>query len=241
VLVDLDTGGIFYDWEKQFSQQLIRVDKSTGNITISDYDGNATNGITGKLLLPDKSTLLVQMDNRAVRALYRTKDEFSVQVLKAAAQYTISVDPNNVSTGQYYIGGTVAGIGSPWRIYFPKGDTGRKVTVGQVNYDSNADTFVHSLVGQDFQVRSRSDDVTLNLPSIDLTEVDPSATAIDVSNGFGARGIKGASVAVRVLWNPNSMLLTNDSPTNITHLEQWARGWRKTTNETYMQRGDTNR
>jgi len=61
---------------------------------------------------------------------------------------------------------------------------------------------------------------------------------VDFANGIGARNIKGASVAVRVLWNPDMFRLTDDPVANMTKLEQWGRGWRKTTNETYMQRGE---
>ncbi len=238
VLVDLETGGVFCEYNPSFpTQRLIRVDKSNGIVTVEDMDGQKSNGITGALLLPDGTIATVQMDNRAVRALYMTRQEYSVQILKAASQYTYSASAVNLSPGQFYIGGTVSGIGVPWRIYFPVSDNGRKVTVGSVAYLSNADGFSHSMVGQDFAIKQRSDP-TLNLPSIDLTDVDGSATGVDFSNGIGAKGIKGASIAVRVLWNPDFFNLTNDSATNMSRLERWGRSWRRTTNETYMQRGD---
>jgi type II secretory pathway pseudopilin PulG len=241
VLMDLDTGGVFCEVNTaNTTQQLITVDKSTGVITINDLDGDPTNGITGELLLPDGSTLNVQMDNRAVRALYMANQEYSVQVLKAAAQYVVSSSAANLSTGQFYIGGTVPGVGQPWRIYFPQSDNGRKVTVGEVTYLSNADAFQHDLLAQDFLVKSRPDP-TLNLPSIDLTDVDPNATAVSFQNGIGARGIKGASVAVRVLWNPTTFRLTPDSATNMTHLSQWQQSTRISTNETFLQKEDINR
>ncbi len=238
VLVDLATGGVYYEYNPLFpTQKLIRVDKSTGVVSIEDKDGTNSNGITGVLLLPDGSVTDVQMDNRAVRALYMARQEYSVQVLKAASQYTVAPTAANLSSGQFYMGGTVSGIGQPWRIYFPQSDNGRKVTIGEVGYRSTADNFRHSLVGQDFIIKNRPDP-TLSLPSIDLTDVDSAATSIDFNNGIGARNIKGASVAVKVLWNPDSFTLTNDPLVNMSHLEQWGRGWRKTTNETYLQRGE---
>ena len=209
-------------------------------VTINDLDGDATNGITGELLLPDGTTTTIQMDNRAVRALYMVNQEYSVQVLKAASQYTISTSPVNLSPGQFYIGGTQAGIGQPYRIYFPQGDNGRKVTVGEVTYLRSTDTYSHDLLGQDFLV-STGVDPTLSLPFIDLTSVDSAATQVNFQNGIGARGIKGASVAVRVLWNPTSFHLTGNSSLNINSLTNWQQSYRKSINETFLQQEDNNR
>jgi hypothetical protein len=241
VLVDLDTGGVYCEINTNItSQQLITVNKSTGVVTISDLDGDSTNGITGELLLPDGTTTNVQMDNRAVRALYMVNQEYSVQVLKAAAQYTVSPSPINLSPGQFYIGGTVSGVGLPYRIYFPQGDNGRKVTVGEVTYLRSTDNYSHDLLGQDFLVTTGADP-TLSLPFIDLTKVDSAATQVNFQNGIGARGVKGASVAVRVLWNPTSFHLTGSSSSNITALTNWQQSYRKSINETFLQLEDNNR
>lgn len=241
VLLDLDTGGVYCEVNtSNTSQQLITVNKSTGVVTINDLDGDATNGITGELLLPDGTTTNVQMDNRAVRALYMVNQEYSVQVLKAAAQYTIAASPVNLSPGQFYIGGTVSGVGLPYRIYFPQGDNGRKVTVGQVTYLRSTDAYSHELIGQDFLITTGADP-TLSLPFIDLTRVDSVATQVNFQNGIGARGVKGASVAVRVLWNPASFHLTGSSPSNITALTNWQQSYRKSINETFLQQEDNNR
>jgi len=237
VLVDLATGGVFYENNPNFpSQRLITVDKSSGIVTINNADtgGTPPPGITGYLLLPDNSTAAVQMDNRAVRALYMANQEFSVQVLKAASQYSVSASSAGLSSDQFYVGNGL--IGQPYRIYFPAADDGRKVTVGEVTYDRSTDTYIHSLVGQDFIIKYRNDP-SLNLPSIDLTDVDPNAISVDFTNGIGVRNIKGASVAVQVLWNPETFHLLSDSGTNMTNLNAWGRGWRRSTNETYMQRG----
>jgi len=243
VLVDLETGGVFCEVNTTNpTQQLITVNKSTGVVNIADLDNDASNGITGELLLPDGTLKVVQMDNRAVRALYMANLEYSVQVLKSAAQYSVSATAANLSPGQFYIGGTVSGVGQPWRIYFPRSDNGRKVTVGEVTYFRNpsVDTYVHDLLGQDFIIRTRPDP-TLNLPSIDLTDVDSDAVGVSFQNGIGARGIKGASVAVRVLWNPSTFHLTGDSATNLNNLNLWGQNWRISTNETFLQKEDNNR
>jgi hypothetical protein len=230
---------VFYEYNPSTNQNLITVNKSTGVVTIADMDNDPTNGITGLLLLPDGTTTTIQMDNRAVRALYMANNEYSVQVLKAASQYTISTTPVNLSAGQFYIGGTLVAQGSPWRIYFPQSDHGRKVTVGEVTYTRSTDGFVHDMIGQDFLVKAP--DPVLGLPYIDLTDVDPNATAVNFNNGFGARNIKGMSVAVRVLWNPTIFHLTGNTQSNMTSLSNWGQSWRKTTNETFLQKEDNNR
>ena len=241
VLMDMETGGVYCEVNTaDRSQQLITVNKTTGVVSINDLDGDASNGITGELLMPDGSTVNVQMDNRAVRALYMVNQEYSVQVLKAASQYTISPTAASLSVGQFYVGGTVSGAGQSTRIYFSNSDNGRKVTVGELTYASSVDNQVHSFVGQDFLIK-KGGDPSLNLPYIDLTDVDPYATAVNFKNGIGVRGVKGASVAVRVLWNPTTFRLTPDSATNLSHLNQWAQNWRKTTNETFLQKQDVNR
>ena len=56
--------------------------------------------------------------------------------------------------------------------------------------------------------------------------------------GFAVRRVKGASVAIRVLWNPSFFSLTGDSATNMQNLERWGRDWRRTTVETFLQRGE---
>ncbi len=244
VLMDMATGGVYFEnVPGDPNTHLITVDKSTGIVTItSDPNGN-TGGISEWLLLPDGSPPAnVQIDNRAVRALYMTKQEYSVQVLKAASQYTVSPTALNLTTGQFYIGGTTLNVGGPTRIFFPLADNGRKVTVGEVAYTSNADGFVHHLFAQDFLVSNQISDPTLpGLPFIDIGSVDGTAIGVSFTNGFGARGIKGASVAVRVLWNPTAFSLTSDSPTNLQRLNQWESNYRRSTNETFLQKEDINR
>jgi hypothetical protein len=239
VLMDMDTGGVFCEVNTANpSQNLITIDKSSGVVTFHDLDNDSTNGITGELLLPDGSTVNVALDNRAVRALYMVNQEFSVQVLKAAAQYTMSASPINLSVGQFYIGGTQAGVGQTNRIYFPNSDNGQKVTIGEVTY---VDSFgaSHDVMGQDFLI-SAGTDATIALPYIDLGK-DLGAASISFANGYGARNIKGASVTVRVLWNPTTFFLTGNSPQNLSSLNRWGQAWRKANNETFLQKEDNNR
>ena len=204
VLMDMATGGVYFESQPTDpAVPLITVNKSTGVVTITSDPQGTTGGISEWLLLPDGSQANVQMDNRAVRALYMTKQEYSVQVLKASSQYSAAPSPLNLTTGQFFIGQSDGINGNPGEIYFPQSDNGRKVTVGEVAYTSSADGFIHHLFAQDFLIQNHSNDPLG--PSIRLIDVDGTANGIDFTNGFGARGIKGASVAVRVLWNPHRL------------------------------------
>ncbi len=242
VLVDLDTGGVVMERlpsdnrpPSQATSPLIQVNKSTGVITFNDSDNNANNGTTGKLLLPDGTVRDVQLENRALRALYRARNEFAVQVLKAPSQYTEAPDSTNLGIGQFYVGGN--GGSSPTRLYFPPSDAGRKVTIGEINY-LRSDGSLRQMFGQDFIIRRAGALDNVGLPYIDLAEADANAAQFNFGTGTAARSVKGSSVAVRVLWNPDSFSLTNDQAANIAKLDAWGRGWRRSVNETYIERGE---
>ena len=81
------------------------------------------------------------------------------------------------------------------------------------------------------------------LPCADITTVDSQAVSLDVnvdtrSYGYAVSNVKGSSVAVRALWNPEFFQLGTNSATNIQSVDKWARGWRKALNETYLEQGD---
>jgi len=243
VVLDVDTGGIVM--ERQPSAQkppepatspLITVNKSNGVVTFHDADDDASNGTTGKILLPDKSIQTVPLENRALRAMYRTKGEFAVQVLKAASRYTVSAT-SQVGIGQYYVGGS-NGNGVATRLYFPIMDAGRKVTIGEVNYTTASST--QQILGQDFVIRFRQGD-PLGLPSVDISESDVAATGFSFATGAAVKDVRGASVAVRVSWNPDQFFLTSDTIENMRRLEKWAQSWRHSTNETFLDRSEVAR
>jgi hypothetical protein len=241
VLVDLTTGGVIM--ERLPSDRLspapavsplITVNKSAGVVTFRNVMPGST-ATYGKLRLPDGSIEDVPLEGRALRALYRTKNEFSAQVLKAASSYNLAATPS-VGVGQYYVGGSGAG-GAATRLYFPRTDIGRKVTVGEINYFRNGEGLPRQIIGQDFVLRVRPGD-PLGLPSADLQDVDPQAIGFSANSGAVVRSVKGASVAVRVLWNPDKFFLTGDSIENLRRLERWGQSYRRTTNETYLERGE---
>ncbi|MEZ0327683.1 MAG: hypothetical protein ACAH95_17440 [Fimbriimonas sp.] len=233
VIIDKETGGVVMERlpsdaspPNPAADPLIVVSKGSGVITFRDADSNITNGTQGKLLLADGTVMDVALENRALRAMYRVRNEFSVQVLKAAARYTLSSD-GPPTVGQYAFGS------APTRIYFPRMDAGRKVNLGEINYYAGSDP--RQIFGQDLIIRFQQGD---NLPSVDIQEVDSGATAFNFTSGAAIRGVKGASVAVRVLWNPDFFFLTSIGTENMSRLNKWGQGYRRSTNETFLERGE---
>jgi type II secretory pathway pseudopilin PulG len=247
ILVDLATGGVIAERSLRRTSGgeptvLVRIDKTQGLITFTDADGNGSNGLTLELVSPGSTTSVdVSGDGRAVRALFMVRNEWAVQVQKAASDYRVVGRVPGPST--YYVGGTVTGIGGlRTRLYFPPSDVGRKVTIGQLFYewDDGDVTRVGALYGQDFVIQYRTPDtVRPSLPSIDITDVVPEARSLSFDSGFVARSVKGGSMSVRVFQNPEKFRLGPNPDTNIRALEQWGRNWRRSSVETFVQRGDT--
>jgi hypothetical protein len=91
------------------------------------------------------------------------------------------------------------------------------------------------LDGQDFQIEFPTVPDGVGLPCIDVASVDPAASALNNNYGVVARGIKGASLTVQVLWNPSTFNLTTNGATNIGLLDTWGQSWRRATNQTYLE------
>ncbi len=236
ILQDLDTGGIFLFAERTKDPNLssYTVNKSIGLITLLDHDGDPTNGVQMMLIPPDSPTPVeVTVTNRNLRALYMGKGDWAVQVLKPSARYRQTL--NGPVRGQFYIGGSGT-WGVNGRVYFPPMDAGRVVTLGQVYY-VNAGGATVGPIPVTGTIGSTPADPS-GFPYVQVSDFLPDFVGFDY-NTYGAAvlGVKGASVAVRVLWNPDSWHLTSDSPTNLSNLNKWMQGWRRSTVETYLQRG----
>jgi len=240
VLMDLDTGGVYYERDPANDADYsgtpwIYLNKSSGVVTMVDVD--PADGTQAYLLMPDGTTRKVTVDSRAVRALYRTRNEMAVQVFKAASSYDVSDSPVFLATGHYYVGGTGAG-GSSTRIYFPVADAGQSVTFGILNYRTSGGQ-LRQLLDQQFVIRTQTGEID---PFIDVASVDPQATTLDQSAyGYAARNVKGSSISVRTLWNPDTFHLGNNAANNLRLLDTWGRGWRRSTNETFLEQGEMTR
>lgn len=240
LILDLDTGGIY-------SKNSFVVDYSGGMVTFKDSDGNPANGVQVGLVYPgDVAPTLVTANGRNVRCLYSAVGEYSVQVSKAASTYRASYgNPGSAEfyaggSGAYYTGVNLAPGESLTRIYFPPMDAGKKVTIGEIFYNTSGGGEPSVLRNQDFLIRNSPPDAAVGLPYLDLRDVADNAVSINYARyGYGVRNVRGASVSVRVLWNPATFALSNDEAVNLDRIEIWGRNWRRVQTDSYMTKGDS--
>jgi hypothetical protein len=241
-LVDLDTGGYYLEESATRNRRLIQVDKSLGLVTFTDADDNPVNGLTAELVLPGASAPIdVDISRRAVRALYQGNNEWAVQVLKAPSSYALTYD--RPTTAKFYVGGSRAfygtaplGAEAATRIYFPQSDLGRKVVIDEIWYRDSNNT-LRQISSANFVIRPPRPG--LDLPCIDITEVAGDAVSFDFAEyGYAVRGVRGASVLVRTMWNGSRLNLTDSPAENVQRLERYGQGWRTQSTETFLQRED---
>lgn len=240
VVLDMTTGFPLQEFSKD-GKPYLTVDKSRGSVTLLDSTpGDAAQTVqliglpTGPNPTDEKRTYDVSPFNRTFRVLYRARNEWAVQLLKGASQYT-AVNSFTVGAGQYYIGG--ASGTSPTRVYFPASDARLKVTVDSISY-VRADNSVGTIEGQDFVLQASPVSAGTSLSYLDIADLDPNAAAF-VGGGQAVRGVKGASVTVRVLWNPEAFTLGDDQAENLRRVEQWGRSWRPSLTETFLRAEET--
>lgn len=236
VVQDMETGGVILGNDPGDSKGAWYVDKSRGVVVFRTVDATkpglqayvayptGTRTITSGSL--DPSTLwssagpTVDISNRPVRVLYRANGEFAAQVLKAANSYQVSypADPASLGAGQCYVGGS-AGWGSGNRLYFPLADYGQKVVVG------DAMTTAGDVHDQDLLINGREGTVAY--------ATLPNSGVFDYSKtGYAVRWVRGSSLKVRVLWNPDFFALTSDPAQNYENFTRWSQAWRKLSTET---------
>lgn len=249
LLLDMESGGIILGNSTSLPKDQVgyTVDKSSGLLTFNDVDNDPSNGQSAYVVFPDvsdpsgwstKPTLVPDIRGRTVRALYQAVGEWSPHVLKASLNYRITHagSPASLQAGECYVGGSNDnGDGLPTRIYFPPTDIGRKVVVGEIWY-RDVNNLRQVLQDQEFQIRSSVND-PFGRPFVDIRDKDPNATVFDYTSGYAVRRVRGASISVRVLWNPQAFTLGQDEVANLGGLERWMRGWRKQETETFLMGG----
>ncbi len=238
-LIDMETGGIYLPsyYIPGGKQGGYTIDKSGGLVTFLSADM--------KLVYPDGTNRVetVHAAGRNVRALYMGNLDWSVQLLKSASQYlqTYSV-PN---AGQFYVGGTSAFGGLPTRIYFPWADLNQKVRIGELIYKAT-DTTIKIIRDQDYLITASTPD-SLGLPYVDATLAATDLSQLDVTLdsvttptafGYAVKDVKGASMTARALWNSEAFTLGTDSMANLEALRKYQMGYRRSTLDTVVQRGD---
>lgn len=234
LILDMDTGGII-------QRDSYTIATSPGLLTFIDVDNDPSNGTQLNLRLPGAVTdVQVSAAGRFVRALYMAVNEWSVQVTKAAARYNVNIGRPGLA--QYYPTGAAEYYGTggglvgalPTRIYFPPMDDGKKVTIGEIWYGVSGSE-PNLLADQDFLIRSTPADPT-GLPYIDIADVlGGAAEPLNFSRyGYATKNVKGASVTVRVAWNPATFKLIEDPDENIRSFEKWMQNWRRTSSTSFL-------
>lgn len=228
VLMDLQTGGVY-------SNSTFKVDFSIGLLTFYD-PANA------QIVYPgDAAPTTINAAGRSVRALYRANGEFAVQVLKAASYFTASQSGNLVNAeyypehyAEFLTSGKDFSDGEPasTRIIFPRMDIGKRVSIDEIWYytGSGTSTQLECARGQDFLID--------NDGHISLSTIDPQATSLAFKRyGFAVRGVKGASITFRGLWNSSNFRLIGDQNRTTDNFEEWGRNWHQSVTQTYIQGG----
>jgi type II secretory pathway pseudopilin PulG len=234
VLVDVQTGGVIVGNERAAGSSYY-LDGTNGVVQFNDADADDTNGLTGRLYVPGPEPLspwldagLVPMSGRTLRALYMGRSEYAVQPLKASASYQVLAAANagQLGIGQVYPGGLPAvgrpaGWGSANRIYFPAADFGQKVLIGRVR------TVAGTIDERDWQISGRE---TIDGSVVSYIQLPAN---LEISNTDPVERVRGASLKVRVLWNPDIFTLTGNSIDNFQRFTDWSAQWRKIETETF--------
>ncbi len=232
ILQDVETGGIIVGNGSGANSAYV-VDKSNSVITFRDVDGNSANGITAFVAFATGNSATpwvidnanpIDLRGRALRALYMATAEVSVQVSKAATQYRVAVPggPGSLQSAEAYAGGS-NGWGAPNRIYFPRMDAGQRVIIGEIWTDNGP------LLDQEFRISEGVETGGTELPFIEL----PSNLNF-TENNYAVRRVRGSSVRVRVLWNPQNFQLGTDQVDNFRRLVTWAQSWRRIETESFL-------
>lgn len=233
VLLDLESGGVY-------APSCYRIDMSLGLATFLDADGDASNGLSAQVVFPGDTTasLIPDVRGRSVRALYQANGDWSVQAMKAVSAY-FPTSSATIGYAQCYVGGSNgSGAGATNRLYFPLADIGKKVVIGEATYTyrgGNAGQY-RTLQDQEFIIHPpRAGD--LQLGYVDLTDKDPDALAFYFVAQYPVRRVRGASVSVRVTWNPTYFSLVEDPAVNLQRFGTWLDSTRRTETETFLMRG----
>ncbi|HWP30962.1 MAG TPA: prepilin-type N-terminal cleavage/methylation domain-containing protein [Fimbriimonadales bacterium] len=256
-VIDLETGGLvlpFVNPNNWSEGRSYKIDYLRGTISLgSPFNPPPQNqedlaqSIT--ILPPGTSQSPITGINpagRNFRVLYQAHNDWAVQVLKASARFRIVgsyLPGDQLGVGECYVGGWDSNLaGLPTRVYFPWCELGSKVTIREIWYW--ADGVLKTMRDQDFLIRAPRPQDTPNLPYIDITDVDASADTFDWQTyGYAVRGVAGATVRARVLWNTDRKEdvpgnTANDIQERMFLHDRWTEKWRYVIVESYLSRRD---
>lgn len=242
VVQDVDTGGVILGGPDAANSSYI-VDYSNGSVTFKDTEGAP--GVQGQISFLDiagnwTAPVPIDMANRRVRILYMGNGEWAMQAHKAASSYRQSFGIGaGLSVAEYYVGGSVTGVGSTNRLYFPICDLGHRVVIREIWYQQAGNR--RSLNDQEFYINGVENIGGVDHAYADLTTKTGLGASFDLSGGrYPVRGVRGASMRVRVLWNPESFRLTGTDTENYENLERWMQSTRRIQTESFLTKGARN-
>ncbi len=170
------------------------------------------------------------LQNVTLKIYYHTQKNFGAQLQKANAHYYPADTSTLLAYNNYFVG-TGANAG---RIYFPKCESGKTVTIGSLNYLDAAGNAQHAS-GENYQISNNASLYgTVGLPYIDLTTKHSNFGSLPDEKTTGLMAVdnvQGVSLKSRVLWlrsvsmSPNSQ--AGQPPVPTYH-------WRKLDQDTIL-------
>lgn len=234
ILLDTSSGGLvaFKEGTGNPNQTSYTIDKSMGRITFADHNAGAP-GLQLMVQYPGAAAPIeITAEGRSFRAMYMARGEWAAQVLKPSARYIQTWGRPGV--GQFYVGASDPNLVlDGTRVYFPPADAGRIVSLGELYYINTAGISVGPV---QLTAKLQTNLMDQGLPYIPIREYFPDFQAFDYSYGGPVKSVKGASVSVRVFWNPDTFNLGPNSNENMERLNTWMQSYRRQTVETYLQR-----
>jgi len=152
------------------------------------------------------------LQGATVRVIYRTEKDWGIAVQKANASYLQSDTPANVQYNSYYLGGSdAAADGSPNRIYFPLGEAGKTVVLGEFFVHTNQAApndrlrFAnesYQVNGDPFQFETVAGRLMtwIDISSQHQEAVQQAWTFDSQQTGRAVNNVRGGSLRERVIW-----------------------------------------
>lgn len=243
-VLDEQTGGIILGNTPGGIFNSYFVEKRGGSITFVDQDPAA--GIQAYLTVIQmdgtwSAPQLITVDGRAVKTYYMVQGEWAVQTHKSARSYRIApgVGPSGLSAGEVFVGQTQLADGTLYGdeniLYFPLSDLGHRVVINELRAEGPGGFSV--VRDQEFHINTTRTLGGVVHAAINVATKVPGSVLSWQQVGYPVRGVRGASVRVRVLYNPERFSLLPDAQDNFNQLERWMRDTRTIEAEGFLAGG----
>lgn len=243
-VLDEETGGIILGNTPGGIFNSYFVEKRAGSITFVDQD--PAPGIQAYLTVIQmdgswSAPQLVNVDGRAVKTYYMVQGEWAVQTHKSARSYRVApgVGPSGLSAGEVFVGQTQLADGTLYGdeniLYFPLSDLGHRVVISELRAEGPGGFSV--VRDQEFHINTTRSLGGVLHAAINVAPKIPGAALSWQQVGYPVKGVRGASMRVRVLYNPERFSLLPDMRDNFNQLERWMRETRTIEAEGFLASG----